>query len=55
MTNLEIRQAIFAKGLKHWQIAKAMNVSEGTFSRWMRYEMDEDRKKDVMKVIKKLR
>lgn len=55
MVNLEVRQMIFAKGLKHWQIAKALNISEGTFSRWMRYEMEPERKALVVKAIKKLR
>ena len=55
MVNLEIRQMLFAKNLKHWQVAKQLGISEGTFSRWLRYEMEPERKQLVVKAIKKLR
>ena len=37
--NADIREAIRAAGLKHWQIAEALKISDNTLSRRMRHEM----------------
>lgn len=36
MDNHEIRQRIKNSGLKHWQVAAGMGISEATLVRWLR-------------------
>lgn len=52
--NQEIRQAIKAAGLKQWQVAKAIGVSEYSFIRWLRDELPEERRKIVYRAIEEL-
>lgn len=54
MNNKEIRMAIFKKGLKHYQVARALKISACTFSRWLQFELDEEKKKYVLGVIEEL-
>lgn len=54
MANLEIRQIIHEKRLRHYEVAEAMKISEYTLSKWMRTEMPEDKKELVMQAINKL-
>lgn len=49
--NLDIRQAIKSSGLKQYEIAKLLNISEFTFIRHLRYELPQDRKEIIFKVI----
>lgn len=53
MKNKEIKFAIMEKGLKQWQVAKALGVSESTFYRMLRNELSEDEKKTVLEAIAK--
>lgn len=46
--NSDIRQAAFSSGVYLWEIAEAMGVTDGTFSR----ELDEKEKKEILKIIK---
>lgn len=55
MHNIDIRQAIIESGLKYWQVADALNVSDGTFTKWLRKELDSEKKAVVMAAIEKLR
>ena len=45
-TNKDIKRAIGGKGLKQWQVAEALGMSEATFYRKMRKELP-DRKSVV--------
>jgi excisionase family DNA binding protein len=49
--NEEIRRAIGANGLKQWQIAVAMGMEDSNFSRMLRTELSEKKKKKVLSVI----
>ena len=55
MNNIEIRQAIVASGLKYWQVAEALNVSDSTFTKWLRRELDPAKKAAVMEAITRLK
>lgn len=55
MTNSEIRSAMFHAGLKHYQVAEAMNVADETFSRWLRHELPEDKQKQILAVINQIK
>lgn len=50
--NSDIRQAAFSSGVYLWEIAEAMGVTDGTFSRKLRRELDEKEKKEILKIIK---
>ncbi|MBE1554761.1 hypothetical protein [Sporosarcina limicola] len=53
MENKDIRKAIEDSGLKHWQVAEALRIHEGSFSRQLRRELDEARKREVFQAIEK--
>lgn len=52
VNNLEIKQAIKNSGLKQYEIAKLLNISEFTFVRHLRYELPQEEKEKILKVIK---
>ena len=52
--NQEIRKAIFESGVKKYEIANALNVTDSTFSRKLRKEFSEDEKEKILKIIDKL-
>lgn len=51
MENLEIREEIRKSRLFHYEIADALGVSESAFSKWLRSEMDAERKEKVIRAI----
>ena len=55
MTNLDIRKAIEDSGLKYWQIADNLKITDGNFSRKLRKELSEEEKKRILSVIKHLK
>lgn len=52
--NLEIRQAIEHKRLKYWEVAKALNIDPATFSKWLRVEIEGDKKQMILDAIDKI-
>ena len=52
MANSEIRTAIIEKGLKHYQVAAACNVTAYTFSRWLQIELPQSKKEMILEVIR---
>ncbi len=55
MANLEIREEIRKSRLFHYEIADALGVSESAFSKWLRSEMDAERKEKVVQAIKSVK
>lgn len=53
-TNKEIRCSIGANGVKYWQVAEALGISESAFSRKLRKELPDDEKKTILAVIEEL-
>lgn len=53
--NADIREAIKAAGLKNWQIAEALKISENTLSRRMRHELAAGEKKQILEIIQDLK
>ena len=51
MANLEIREEIRKSRLFHYEIVDALGVSESAFSKWLRSEMDAERKEKVIRAI----
>lgn len=52
--NDDIRQEIKCSGLKCWQIADALHISESTFTRRLRHEMSAEEKKELRRIIREL-
>lgn len=55
MANNEIRDAAKKNGVHHWQIASELGISEGTFCRKLRSELDLTEKALVLEIIEKLK
>lgn len=51
MRNEEIRKAMKTKGLKQWQLAELLGISEQTMYRKLRTELPEDEKQKILGVI----
>ena len=54
MQNKDIRRAIGAHGLKQWQVAEALGISEATFYRKMRKELPNEEKEKILTLIYEL-
>lgn len=54
MPNTDIRKEIKSAGLRHWQIARALGISENTFCRRLREELTPAGKSDVRTAIRQL-
>lgn len=54
MKNIELRTYALNHGVKLWEIAEEMGVSESTFSKSLRKEFDETKKARIMKIIDEL-
>lgn len=55
MNNLDLRNAIQKSGLRHYEVAKLMNISEGTFGRKLRFEITKEEKEKILEIIEKNR
>lgn len=55
MANLEIREEIRKSRLFHYEIVDALGVSESAFSKWLRSEMDAERKEKIIRAIESIR
>lgn len=53
-SNKDIRAAAVAAGVFLWQIAEAIGVTDGTFSRKLRRELPDDEKAEILQVIQNL-
>lgn len=52
--NQVIRETAKRKGVKHWQIAEYLGISEPTIMRWLRVPLSPEREKAVMEAIEAL-
>jgi predicted XRE-type DNA-binding protein len=51
--NQDVRQAILKAGVNQWQIAETCGISEGNFSRMLRKELSEDKKREIYDAIER--
>ena len=49
--NNDLRTAIFTSGLKHWEIAKLLGIHEATLARWLRSELPNEKKDQILQII----
>lgn len=54
MANEDIRKEIKSAGVRHWQVADAIGISDTTFTRWLRKELPDDKKVAVLSAIRKI-
>jgi len=54
MMNSELKEKFRVAGVKQWEIAAELGVSEQTLIRWLRFPLSEDRKQKILDAIEKL-
>lgn len=54
MKNQEIRRAAAGAGVKLWQIAEALGISDCSLSRKLRKELLNDEKEEILSIIAEL-
>lgn len=54
MCNKDIREYAQNHNVKLWQIANALHINDGNFSRKLRVELTEDKKAEIFKIIDEL-
>lgn len=52
--NDEIKLAAAGKGIKLWEIAEKLGITDGNLSRKLRHELSEDMKLKIYKIIDEL-
>ena len=52
--NADIRELLARRRIRFWEVAYALGVCPETFSRWLRRELDAERKKEIVGMIEKL-
>ena len=53
-SNKDIREAAASAGVFLWQVAEAIGVTDGTFSRKLRRELPDDDKAAILQIIQQL-
>lgn len=53
--NIEIRNAIFSNNIKKWKIANKLGITDSTFSRMLRNEISNEKKKEILNIINALK
>ena len=53
--NEQIREKIRETGVKQWQVAKRLGVSESTLIRWLRDDLSQERKTAILNAIEEVR
>ena len=51
MKNVTIREALEKSGLKQWELAKLLKMSEFTLSRKLREELPEEEQNEIVRII----
>ena len=54
MNNVDIRAQVEKKRLKYYEVAEFVGIDECTLSKWMRKELDGERRKRVLNAIDSL-
>lgn len=54
MTNAEIRLAAAENGVRLWEVAETLGITDGTLSRKLRRELSPDEKRRVLAIISDL-
>ncbi len=52
--NQDIRELIYMKRLRNWQVANKIGISDSRFSVWLRTELSNERRERVEKALDQL-
>lgn len=52
--NTDLKYKIRTAGLKQWQVAEAIGISERTLIVWLRHELTDEKKDRIVNAIKSL-
>jgi predicted XRE-type DNA-binding protein len=53
--NQDIRKAIKESRVKYYEVADRLGITDSSFSRLLRYELDSEYKYEIFKVIEKMK
>ena len=54
MNNIDIRKAAIEAGVKLWQVAEELGIADATLSRKRRYELRNEEREQIMRIIRDL-
>ena len=54
MANMIVREELKSRGVRHWELAHALGVSEQTLVRRLRFGLDEDKQMDMPEKIEEI-
>ena len=54
MSNKIIREELKARGVRHWELAAQLGISEQTMVRRLRFELDEDHQLEMLMKIEEI-
>lgn len=54
MCNTDIKNYAKQKNVKLWQIASKLGITDGNFSRKLRFELSDEKKVEIYKIIDEL-
>jgi len=54
MANKIIREELKARGVRHWELAAELGISEQTMVRRLRFELDEDHQLEMLMKIEEI-
>lgn len=54
MKNQEIREAAKKAGVKLWEVAEALHITDGNFSRKLRRELPGEEQEQIIGIIQKI-
>lgn len=52
--NGDIKEAMRKSGIRQWQVASEIGISEATIVRWMRKELSQEQRKAILSAIEAL-
>lgn len=55
MTGTEVKAFIISNGLKLWEVANALGMNDGNFSRRLRFSFTDDEVASIEKIVKELK
>ena len=53
--NIDIRKAINNANLRYWEVAKEYGLTDSNFTRLLRFELSEDKRAKIMKIIEDIK
>lgn len=54
MKNREIRERALSRGVKLWEIANALGITDSTFSKKLRFELTDEETAQILQIIDEL-